>query len=652
MVAEQGDIVSRIHAALDRRREPTTVQQYIAIYTKFALSMGNKKRWDRDDVLGYLDKLLEAAYSPAAIIQVYYVLKVVFTKVFDQEFPLTMDDLPNLKGKAVYRPMTDMSDVLNLIFSTKNQENILEWFYLCMSTTYGLRREEMSRLVPDSFSNNNSVVMIHTAKHGQERKHQVPEHLRKWIVPAIARDVLPNSTSWLSGLWHRICQKAEYEGIEREGWHCVPPGNIILTDNGYKNIEDICIGDIVAAHDEWTKVTGTHKHHFIGNLTSIKATGIFNILVTPNHPFLIARGKRTIINDILKMRISNEDDLQWKFGDQIELGEYYKFADYLVTPKSNYGELSNKYIIDISKYVKKFGWARLQHLRNGIVLNERLAYLLGRWVGDGSCSKAAVQIAFNVNDRYGIDLIKDIVEDELGFSCREYQGPGNASRLDFGGEVLGRFLKQELKRNAHDIIIPSYILNSSIGIKISFLKGYLDADGHIAPYSISASSVCRGFILQLQLMLSSINVFASVRTSPSDISRNYIGISRDDALWLWGEESGYSNLDKRSSTKPIIDGEQNFYPRISKIDKIAYNGDVYDIETEAGNYLLNNCVVHNSIRRCLDTELLDAMLPEPVIKNFLRWSPGTSMVFRYYSKNDDKIDQQVFSVHPFVNEWK
>lgn len=61
----------------------------------------------------------------------------------------------------------------------------------------------------------------------------------------------------------------------------------------------------------------------------------------------------------------------------------------------------------------------------------------------------------------------------------------------------------------------------------------------------------------------------------------------------------------------------------------------------------------HSIRRALDTQLLDANLPYYVVKDFLRWraSPG-DMPGLYHRPSPGDVDRRVFAVHAFLPYWR
>jgi len=93
----------------------------------------------------------------------------------------------------------------------------------------------------------------------------------------------------------------------------------------------------------------------------------------------------------------------------------------------------------------------------------------------------------------------------------------------------------------------------------------------------------------------------------------------------------------------------------------------YRLEEAAGLRRMPEVGWH-SIRRSLVRGLVQAGLPEPVIRDFLRWKRGTSsdMLLSYFStqvvgedgiradisRRDEETDRMVFGVHPFLSMWE
>lgn len=66
----------------------------------------------------------------------------------------------------------------------------------------------------------------------------------------------------------------------------------------------------------------------------------------------------------------------------------------------------------------------------------------------------------------------------------------------------------------------------------------------------------------------------------------------------------------------------------------------------------NGSLGWHSIRRSLDTCLLDAGLPYYTVKSFLRWRASPSDMPGYYHQPDPiSVDREVFRLHPYIRLW-
>jgi len=91
----------------------------------------------------------------------------------------------------------------------------------------------------------------------------------------------------------------------------------------------------------------------------------------------------------------------------------------------------------------------------------------------------------------------------------------------------------------------------------------------------------------------------------------------------------------------------------------------YRLEKASGIGRIEDAGFH-AVRRSLVRGLVNAGLPEAVIRNFLRWKRSDDdMLHRYFSttvvgeggshtdpgRRDKQVDEQVFAVHPFLSRW-
>jgi hypothetical protein len=108
-----------------------------------------------------------------------------------------------------------VEEIKRLISWAKRSGSPQDRFYLALSTTYGLRREEMKRMNPEDIRPGPplDLLLIKTGKHGRARWHEIPGEIKPLIAVYTPS---PVSLSTLSNLLVRMCHLAK---VDCYGWH-------------------------------------------------------------------------------------------------------------------------------------------------------------------------------------------------------------------------------------------------------------------------------------------------------------------------------------------------------------------------------------------------------------------------------------------------
>ena len=74
--------------------------------------------------------------------------------------------------------------------------------------------------------------------------------------------------------------------------NCFLAGTKVLTENGYTNIEDVKVGDMVVTEDgSWQPVNEVMRREYVGNIFKLSGASLYDdIYCTPNHQFLTNHG--------------------------------------------------------------------------------------------------------------------------------------------------------------------------------------------------------------------------------------------------------------------------------------------------------------------------------------------------------------------------
>ena len=126
-----------------RGKDVETAKRWRSLVTKFESCCGTKVKYDRDDVVRYLCHLREQGYRQSSIDVMVRPVKLL-AHIQGWSFPRLA--MPKVRDDDVSRPMLSHDEVCLMIKRGKEVLSARELAYLALSTTYGLRREELSSL--------------------------------------------------------------------------------------------------------------------------------------------------------------------------------------------------------------------------------------------------------------------------------------------------------------------------------------------------------------------------------------------------------------------------------------------------------------------------------------------------------------------------
>ena len=255
---------------------------------------------------------------------------------------------------------------------------------------------------------------------------------------------------------------------------CFESGTLVMTDEGYKNIEDVKVGDFVLTHNGgYKEVYETMSQDAI--CYEVKVQGIRSFKVTPEHPFLCITMKRDTTLKGKNKRCFSEP--YWKVVSDFKV--HYNNSrtileqDYIGIPINTKSELPPWGGID-KTYCLPHGGICVKHENTLDFKNPYFWELVGRYIGDGWLRKTRSWIMLCCAKKE-----KHEVEDLLnraGYNCTVSE---QASTFRF--EIHNQELHMYLLQFGHGVEgkhLTNDVFNLPIDLLKSFLKGYLDADGY------------------------------------------------------------------------------------------------------------------------------------------------------------------------------
>jgi len=205
-----------------RGKDIDTAKRWRNLIMKFEVCCGAKNIYERDDVIRYLCWLREQGYRQSSIDVMVRPVKLL-AQIQGWSFPRLA--MPKVRDGDVRRPMLSHEEGCQMIRRGKEVLSARELAYLALSTTYGLRREELSGL-----GRIDGKVTVDTVKGGPVTTHLVPDEIKPYLTGYKRTGV-----GYMSLVFRRIIRKL---GItlpnENYGWHAIRRG--LATELLYRDV--------------------------------------------------------------------------------------------------------------------------------------------------------------------------------------------------------------------------------------------------------------------------------------------------------------------------------------------------------------------------------------------------------------------------------
>ena len=251
---------------------------------------------------------------------------------------------------------------------------------------------------------------------------------------------------------------------ENELGPCFVEKSKVLTYEGYKNIEDIQIGELVSTHlGNFKKVSTTMKRIYTGNIYNIRSQySPYPIRCTSEHPFYVRSFKiknRVKINGVEKRNVVYPDEPCFLPASELQIKKY------LMGIKIEEDEIIPKIIINKRNKMYEF-----------TLDNPDLWWTMGLFVGDGWIVKEKYShriyfvIANHQIDLFLPKLLKVIPSLSL---CETLSG---CKKFKASNYEISTIL-QKFGKYSHGKLIPQFIHKAPKYLIEEFLNGYICADG-------------------------------------------------------------------------------------------------------------------------------------------------------------------------------
>jgi len=347
------------------------------------------------------------------------------------------------------------------------------------------------------------------------------------------------------------------------GSPCFVAGTKILTMSGYKNIEDIIVGDKVLSHTgNWRNVLNI-GHTDNTSTRLLKGYGNIGLETTNNHPFYIRTLERKW-DGIKRTNYRFFSEPEWIDAENLNKSHYCSMRKI----NSETSSLDYDFWYMIGRYTGD-GWYR-KYKR----LNRKNSYIYQFII---CCGKHEFDELKNCFDKFGHKY--SFSEERTGF------------KFKICGQELVTFVEKIGKGASNKIIHPE-LFNESVENKKAFLDGLWDSDGNYKKKTNTFQLTTTSYILALgvqQLITDTYNRPVSIeftKRPPTHIIEGRI-VNQKNTYRV-----SYKN-DTRKQDKAFNDNTFSWLP-IKYNELTGEKKRVYNLEVEIDNsYTANNVVVHN-----------------------------------------------------------
>lgn len=404
---------------------------------------------------------------------------------------------------------------------------------------------------------------------------------------------------------------------------CVSGNARVFTKDGFKQIQDINIGDQVLTHQgRFRKVLKTYKNTVTKNevmtITSPLSRG-FSFEITKNHPILTAekiKDQKTSKMSNIRAHIKNGSYVKtWRSLDEIDLRSVVRKCENGIFPKYQLDETYLQKIIDFAnynihceldnlniRYENQWGWNK-----RFINLDYDFGKILGLFLSEGSYQEGdkKISFAFHSDETDLINFVTSFMDKydikyHINFRIENAISKSNCTTITTNNKFLNQLFK--------DFIIGRYCYEKYLNEKCfdfdkNIIKGIIDGvwlgdATHKLNKKYVLSITSEKLIYQLRILMSSFNCITRLAEkdltiyNPRTLPQFYLELN--GANYSSIEQCTENGIDYENGARTIF--ADNIWWGRPEISTYLENDnlDVYNIEVEQDNsYCLLGLIVHN-----------------------------------------------------------
>lgn len=386
---------------------------------------------------------------------------------------------------------------------------------------------------------------------------------------------------------------------------CLPTGEKVLTDKGLMNIENVKSDNLLITKEgKYTKIKH-RKYKTVNNekIISLKTYGsVRETKFTWNHPIWASIDSTNNKKYVGKINGKRKWKYSWKHKFDYVNAEDLKINDWLEYPNLYHINEMNEFELS-SKWNKYSNIGNEQYSINNPLLCEDFWWYCGMWLAEGHIStdnnnNKKIATTHNINEKEYHNKIKDIIEKLLNRSAIFTQRLSyNATEICFYSKQIAEFLFDNFGKYSYGKYISEWIKFIPKKYKSKLVEGYINGDGWIHKYGISAESVSLELLEGIQDILFSLGITSAIKIAKKEnndavvcgkkchTKESYnLTMSINSAKIFCDMINVNCEFEYKSNCQEkfmyISKNLNKIFFKISSVENYLYSGNVYNFETE------------------------------------------------------------------------
>jgi len=416
-------------------------------------------------------------------------------------------------------------------------------------------------------------------------------------------------------------------GFEHGFWqYCMTKENIIDTQSGFKNADEITTTDFVLGNDgKYHKVLDNYKREYSGEFVTIKAQGLPEITCTKEHPFLvkteygtewIEAGELSENNMLISQTPIDTHDIEWIEVYDRSSKEFYWKTMYNEAIKLYAEGLLPWQIADVL-HIKRYGkrqpmirkWVvgkvlpKCYNIPDKIKVDNDFLELAGWFLAEGCVIKGSViDFTLSILETEYADRISQLMYNIFGLSSSKVQ-QDNAIHIRFFSKVVSAFFTRHFGKGARYKKIPQWIMRLPQEKQSCLLDSFNKGDGYQSNKQLGFVTASRNLAWQLRTLLMRQGAYSSISFVKGKEHEFKGRIIKSNGFWTltikaqeYLDKLSFNTIHKLQGRGGLVQlMESQFLVPIQKITKKLRTDTVYNIHVaDVHCFTANGVITHNS----------------------------------------------------------